>query len=145
MLAALACTSRVRASVLARAAQWLAARWSRDSLAQGGGAAIAAWFPALACAPGELAESADAALQWCGRELERGFRTGRLAPLAAAGVYAACGTHALPGARLTAAEVHSAALRAQHPDGSFPGGSLATLEALRALHLLGAATGELAC
>ncbi len=136
-LAALACTSRVRASALSRAADFLAARWSVDALAAGGEAAVCAWFPALCHAHLEIA---DEALQWCGRELERGFRTGRFAPLAVARVFADCDAHALPGARLGAEEALAALLDAQDDDGSFGGDAEATLEAIRAIHFLIAAT-----
>ena len=94
---------------------------------------MCAWFPALCHAPGDLA---DEALQWCGRELERGFRTGRFGPGAVARVFADCDAHALPGARLRAAEVLEALLAIQSPEGSFPGD---TLEAARALSFLASA------
>ena len=70
--------------------------------------------------PAEL-DVADEALQWCGRELERGFRTGAFSPVAVGSVFARCDASALPGARLRADEVARALLAAQREDGSFPG------------------------
>ncbi len=123
----------VRGSVLARAADYLAERWSADRLAAGGEAAVAAWFPALSQLPDA---AGDEALQWCGRELEKGVRSGRFDPLRTAGLFVACHAHALPGARLRAEEAVAALLDRQAADGSWPGGAGATLDALRALRFL---------
>ncbi len=123
----------VRPSVLARAADYLAGRWSADRLAAGGEAAVAAWFPALSQLPDA---AGDEALQWCGRELEKGVRSGRFDPLRTAGLFVACHAHALPGARLRAAEAAAALLDRQAADGSWPGGAGATLDAVRALRFL---------
>lgn len=117
--AALARTPHVRSSVLAAAEAWMAARWSVERVQGGGQAAydaILAYFSLLANVPSELA---DEATQWCGRELERGFRTGAFDPVATARVFLRCGAQALPGARLRAEEVLDALASAQAPDGGF--------------------------
>jgi hypothetical protein len=64
---------------------------------------------------------ADEALQWCGRELERGFLNGAFGAVAVARVFGRCDALALPGARLRADEVARALLAAQREDGGFPG------------------------
>ena len=64
--------------------------------------------------PGDV-DVADEALQWCGRELERGFRIGAFDAVRVARVFVLCDAPALPGARLAAAEVREALLRAQGP------------------------------
>lgn len=89
-------------------------------------------------------DAADAILQWCGRELERGFRTRRFDALATAHVLALCDAHALPGARLEREELLLCLLGEQARDGSFGGGEAPgarvepTLRALRVLRFLGA-------
>jgi len=138
--AALARTRCVRPSVLTRASAFLAERWSADRLAAGGEAAVAAWFPVLAQLPGPVN---DEALQWCGRELEKGVRSGRFDALRTAALFVACDAHALPGARLRADEAAAALLAEQTRDGAWPGGAEDTLEALRALRFLAPAVVDL--
>ena len=82
---------------------------------------------------------ADEALQWCGRELERGFRTGSIDAVRTARVFALCDAAALPGARLRADEVAAALLREQDSDGAFgaePARLRATCEAALGLRQL---------
>jgi hypothetical protein len=129
-----------RPTALRRAAAHLAARWSRERVQRGSYAAIAGTLHAFAGVPAEV-DVADEALQWCGRELERGFRTGAFAPLAVAGAFLLCGAAALPGARLGAAEVAEALLREQAADGGFgadPERERSTCRAAAALRHLGA-------
>ncbi|MCH2171606.1 hypothetical protein MK489_12550 [Myxococcota bacterium] len=64
-------------------------------------------------------EESDAVLQWCGREFERGFRTQVFAPLDAARVLVRCDAHALPGARVDAAELGACLLNEQAGDGGW--------------------------
>lgn len=118
--ALLARAPSARLSSLRRAAVFLGARWSRARVQGGSYPAIAGYLAALATLPAEI-ESADEALQWCGRELERGFRSGAFGPVAVASVFVRCDAAALPGARLRADEVAAAVLAAQREDGSFPG------------------------
>jgi hypothetical protein len=131
----LARTACVRPSVLRAAGDWLAAHWSPERVAGGDAAAIAGWASFFANAEHELS---DAGLQWCGRELERGFRTGAIGALAAARVLVACDAPALPGARLAAGELALSLVAAQAADGGFEAGLPererveATLDALAA-------------
>jgi hypothetical protein len=87
-------------------------------------------------------ELADEVLQWCGRELERGFRTHAFAPVAVARVFLRARARALPGASIDASEVVATLLAAQEPDGAWPAEpgtprGVATLEAVEALLRLG--------
>ncbi|RIK90397.1 MAG: hypothetical protein DCC71_25565, partial [Proteobacteria bacterium] len=136
----LARTTCVRPAVLRAAGALLAGAWSPDRVQGGDVAAIAAWAQFFANVDHELS---DAGLQWCGRELERGFRTGTIAPLDAARVFAACDAQALPGARLSAEEVALSLVASQQPDGGFGSPAdpaharvEATLDALAALRRL---------
>ena len=79
----------------------------------------------------------DAVLQWCGRELERAFRSGAFDAARASRVFTLCEAHALPGARLDAKELVPALLRAQSTDGGWP----APTTPLRVSHTLWAAIG----
>lgn len=66
-----------------------------------------------------LHESADPILQWCGRELERGFRARAFDAVATAYVFVCCDAHALPGARLSREELAAALAAEQSGDGGF--------------------------
>jgi hypothetical protein len=118
----LAKTPFVRQSTLASAADYLAARWSPDRVKGSAWEANAAYFHCFALV---RHEQADAILQWCGRELERGFRTGVYDAVRTARVFALCKAHALPGSRLSAAELVAQILHEQMDDGSYavPGDS----------------------
>jgi hypothetical protein len=140
--ARLARTACARGSTLRLAETFLRARWSPERVAGPRYGPVLAYFEALASLPSELA---DEALQWCGRELERGFRSGVFDAVATARVFVRCGARALPGTRIAAEEVVEALLRAQQPDGGFPaaaGGEparvAAALDALLAVLRLGA-------
>jgi len=137
----LAKTPFVRQSTLASAADYLAARWSPDRVKGSAWGANAAYFHCFALV---RHEQADAILQWCGRELERGFRTGVYDAVRTARVFALCKAHALPGSRLAAAELVTRILDEQMDDGGYasPGDSSRrgrvshTLDALAALERL---------
>jgi hypothetical protein len=134
----------VRLSALRRAAGHVARHGARARVEGGGYRAIASTFHAFAAIPAEL-DLGDEALQWCGRELERGFRTGALDAVQTARVFALCDAVALPGARLRAEEVAAALLRAQASDGGFgaePGRERATCEAALGLRHLAQAGGR---
>lgn len=127
-----------RASVLRAAEAWLRAAWSVERVQGGEARPLLAFLCALSSLPSELS---DEALQWCGRELERGFRTGTIGAVDAARAFLGCGALALPGARLEAAEVVASLLAAQEADGGFAGPDLrerldATRDAAVALALL---------
>lgn len=135
----LAKTPFARASALARAEAFLARGWSVERVQGPRHAPILAYVHALAHVPSELA---DEVLQWCGRELERGFRTNAFAPLAVARVFLRARARALPGARIEPGELVASLLAAQQPDGGWPAEpgtprELATLEAVEALLRLG--------
>jgi hypothetical protein len=120
-----------RLSTLRRAAGHLARHWTPARVQGGSPAAVSGWLHAFAGLPAEL-ELGDEVLQWCGRELERGFRSGALDAVRTARVFALCDASALPGARLGAQEVAAALLREQAQDGGFgaePGRERATCEA----------------
>lgn len=128
-----------RASALARAERFLGAHWSIERVQGPTYAPILAYVHALAHVPSELA---DEALQWCGRELERGFRTQAFGGLAVARVFLRARARALPGCGIEASEVVATVLGAQAPDGGWPeetGPSRvdATLDAVEVLLRLG--------
>jgi hypothetical protein len=135
----LAKTPSARESALRRAEAFLGRHYSVERIQSGAYAPLLAYVHALAQLPSELS---DQALQWCGRELERGWRTRAFAPVAVARVFLRARARALPGARLEPAELVEALLAAQAPDGGWPeepeGGRVcATLEAVEALLRLG--------
>jgi len=137
----LAKTPFVRQSTLASAADFLAARWEPERVKGARWGANAAYFHCFALV---RHEQADAILQWCGRELERGFLTGVYDAVRTARVFTLCRAHALPGSRLAASELVARILDEQMDDGGYalPGdhsqrGRVAqTLDALVALEHL---------
>jgi hypothetical protein len=112
----LAKTPFVRQSILASAADYLAERWDPDRVKGAAWGANAAYFHCFALVDHE---QADAILQWCGRELERGFITGVYDAVQTARVFVLCKAHALPGSRLTAAELVARVLGEQLGDGGY--------------------------
>lgn len=109
-----------RPAVLRAAERFLAERWSVEALRAGGCAAILAHVHLLAAFPAAESEIADEALQWCGRELERGFRSGAFSAVEVAQVFCRARARALPGARIEAAEIAAAIAAAQQTDGGWP-------------------------
>lgn len=142
----LARLARLRAAsprILSLADEFLSGAFSPERVEQGGWKAVAAF--AAPAANGAL-ERADEALQWCGRSLEKGVRSGEIPVLDAARVLLLCDAPSLPGSRLSAAELLLALPGGQADDGGFgaPGASTperveATLLALRAFRRFGAA------
>jgi hypothetical protein len=131
----------VRESALEAAGGFVAAGFSVERVQRGDLEMLAGFLPFFTSHPHELA---DAALQWCGRELERGFRTGRFDAVQTARVLVLCDARALPGARVDARELVPALLASQAGDGGFgspdaPGGERVepTLDAMLALVRLG--------
>jgi hypothetical protein len=131
----LARTAFARPAPLRRAGDWLTARWGPERVQDGDYGRIAAYACWLANANPELA---DAGLQWCGREWERAFRSGRLDAAQAARVLVVADAPTLPGARLGPDEVLLSLLAAQAPDGGWGAGDrmAATAEAVVALRHL---------
>ena len=60
-------------------------------------------------------EQSDEVLQWCGRELERGYRAQRFDAVATARILVDCGASSLPGAQLKAADLVLALLAGARP------------------------------
>ncbi len=116
VLGALARTPFARGSALRRGEAWLRERWSVERVQGPCYAPILAYHHVLANLPSEMA---DEALQWCGRELERGYRSGAFGAVATARVFVRCGARALPGARIGSDELLASLLAAQQPDGGF--------------------------
>jgi hypothetical protein len=113
----LARTPFARESLLRRAEAFLARCYSPDLLQSGEYAPLLAYAHALASLDSELA---DEALVWCGRELEKGWRSARFTTLQLARVMLRARAKALPGAQLEAREVVQALLAAQERDGGWP-------------------------
>ena len=124
-----------RESLLRRAEGFLARCYSPDLLQSGAYAPLLAYAHALSAIDSELA---DEALVWCGRELEKGWRSARFTTLQVARVLLRVRAKALPGAGLEARELVLALLAAQARDGGWaaePGADRvdATLESVEAL------------
>lgn len=137
----LAKTPFARASSLRRAEGFLADRWAVERVQGPSYEPILSYVHALVHLHSEIA---DEALQWCGRELERGYRSQAFAPVAVARVFLRARARALPGITLEPAELVATLLAAQAADGGWsaePGTARldATLEAVEALLRLGGA------
>jgi len=107
---------RVRPRVRAAVDGFLCRTWSPDRVKEGSWDPIAAYAHWFAVNDSELS---DAVLQWCGRELERGFRTRGFDALATARVFVLCQAAALPGASLSARELCEALANEQTEEGGF--------------------------
>ncbi len=138
----LAKTRFARVETLQAAADFLAAHWSPEAVKGfqwGNLAAYAHLFANFAH------ERSDEILQWCGRELERGYRSRAFDAVRTARVLVTCDAHALPGARLGARELATALRAEQAADGSWQPSAAAapparvahTLDGLAALLRLG--------
>ena len=122
----------VRSRLLEHAADYLAARFTPERV---GGFA---WRPLAAYTPlfcNVEHERGDDVLQWCGRELERGFRARRFDAVQTSRIWVDCRAASLPGAKVTADEIVLALLAEQAGDGSWPipGGGDAALRVPHAL------------
>jgi len=117
MLAGLLGRTRVvRPSVLEAAGAFLAERWSPEQVEGGGFAPLCAFAHFFT---NVHHERADEVLQWCGRELERAYRTRRLDAVSTLRVLVYCEAAALPGARFDVAELLEQVLGEQAADGGF--------------------------
>jgi len=101
---------------LTAAGDWLAERWAPEQIEGGQFGELAAFSIYYSNVPDELA---DDALQWCGRELEKGFRSHALEALAVMQVLAACQVGSLPGASFAPEELLERLLGEQAADGGF--------------------------
>ncbi len=128
-----------RTSVLRSAEAFLLGHWTIERVQGPSYAPILAYMHLLSTFSSDpSSEAGDEALQWCGRELERGFRMQAFDPVSVARVFCRARARALPGAKLDPPELITAIVTAQDEDGGFtaePGGSRldATLEAVEAL------------
>jgi hypothetical protein len=128
-------TRCVRPACLEDAGRYLAPRWSPDRVQGFVWESVAAWAHFFANVPHDLS---DEGLQWCGRELERGYRAGRFDAARCARVLIWCDGAALPGGRLDAPELLAAVVAEIEADatpmGAEPGpGGYDTLLALARL------------
>jgi len=112
----LARTAFARPATLRRAGVLLAARWAPEQVRGGDFGMLAAYAGFFANTEHELS---DAGLQWCGRELERGLRSGRLDALQVSRVLVLCDASILPGSRLERAALVRALLDAGAADGGW--------------------------
>ena len=110
-------TPFARESLLARAEAFLARVYSPDLLQSGEYAPLLAYAHAFTSLHSELA---DEALVWCGRELEKGWRSAHFTSLQLARVLLRAHAKALPGAEIEARELTLSLLAAQARDGGWP-------------------------
>ena len=107
-----------RPETLEAAGDFLAADWDPDRVSNGRLADLRAHALFFA---NTLHERADEVLQWCGRELERGFRTRAFDAVQTTRVLVDSDAHSLPGASFIPGELLVALLTEQAQDGSFGG------------------------
>jgi hypothetical protein len=112
----LAKTPFVRKSLLDSAAEHLASLWEPDRVKGSAWRVTAAYFHCFSLVQHDRA---DAILQWCGRELERGYRTKLYDVVQTARVFTLCKAHALPGSQLARAELVERLVEEQSDDGSY--------------------------
>jgi hypothetical protein len=135
-------TPFVRPEVIEWAGRFLTELWSPERVEGGRLASIAAF--AHFFANGGAPDLSDEALQWCGRELERGFRTHRFEAVETLRVLSYCDAQALPGATFDVVELLDRLLSEQAADGGFaaldpggpPGRVAPTIDALMAIRSL---------
>ncbi len=135
-------TPFVRPEVVEWAGRFLTKLWSPERVEGGRLSAIAAF--AHFFANGGAPDLSDEALQWCGRELERGFRAHRFESVQALRVLSYCDAQALPGATFDVVELLDRLLGEQAADGGFaaldpggpPGRGAPTIDALIAIRSL---------
>lgn len=109
-------TLAARPATRAAAERFLCRAWSPDRVKSGAWGPIAAYACFFSVTDSELS---DPVLQWCGRELDRAFRTRQLDALAVARIFVRCQARALPGASVTGPEVCEALRREQTEDGGW--------------------------
>ena len=138
-------TPFVRPEVASWADRFLSDLWAPERVENGRLLAIAGFASFFAGGGGP--DLADEAMQWCGRELERGFRTHRFEAGDTLRVLYWCDADAMPGATFDAVELLDRLLSEQGEDGGFaaldPGGAPGrvgpTIDALHAIRALCAA------
>lgn len=105
-----------RPSLLDAAGEFLAERFVPDAVENEGYAALLAYSHFFTNVAHELS---DEALQWCGRALEKGYRSRRFDTVATLRVLLTCDAQALPGATFDIAELLEHLLEEQAGDGGF--------------------------
>jgi hypothetical protein len=105
-----------KADGLERAGEFVVSHFSPDAVEHDG-------YPALmACSlffTNVGHERSDELLQWCGRALEKGFRSGRIDAVATMRVLLSCDAQAMPGATFDVVELLDRLLAEQAGDGGF--------------------------
>jgi hypothetical protein len=109
-------TPFARPELLDAAGDFLALHFAPERVQDLQWASLAAYAHFFANAPHD---ASDGVLQWCGRELERGFRVRAFEASQCAWLLACCDAHVVPGARLEPAELAEALLAEQASDGGF--------------------------
>jgi hypothetical protein len=109
-------TRFARAATLTGAGDFIADRFTPDLVQNFNWAAIAAYANYFANVPHD---ESDAVLQWIGRELERGFRSGRFDGVQTARVLLYAEAPSLPGGRVDASEAVERLLGEQQGDGGW--------------------------
>lgn len=137
----LAKTRYARPALLAAAADFLARDFSPDRV-QGGARSWSAIAAHAHCFANVDHDASDAILQWCGRELARGFTTRAFDAVRTARVLVWCDAHGLPGAPLSREDLVIGLLTEQGSDGGFAASGerdavASTLDALVALRRMG--------
>ncbi|MFP6654375.1 MAG: hypothetical protein VCB25_02030 [Myxococcota bacterium] len=105
-----------RPSMLAAAGEFLAERFEPESVEQEGYSALLAYAHFFTNVAHDLA---DETLQWCGRALEKGFRSRQLDTVSTVRVLLTCDAQALPGATFDVTELLERLLEEQAGDGGF--------------------------
>jgi hypothetical protein len=105
-----------RPEILMAAGDWLLERWSPEQIEGGQFGELAAFSIYYSNVPDD---NSDDALQWCGRELEKGFRSRALEALAVMQVLSACQVGSMPGASFAPEELLERLLEEQAADGGF--------------------------
>jgi hypothetical protein len=106
----------VRPDLLVAAGEWLGPRFSPEAVENGRWSAITAFGTFFS---NVAHERSDEALQWCGRELERGYRSGRFDAALTVRALLHCDALAMPGASFDPVELLDHLLGEQAGDGGF--------------------------
>ncbi|MFP8874139.1 MAG: prenyltransferase/squalene oxidase repeat-containing protein [Myxococcota bacterium] len=109
-------TRCVRPAVLDDASAFLAELWAPERVEGGDWGALTGFANFFTNVHHDLS---DAALQWCGREIERGFRTRAFEAAVVARVLMDCDVSMLPGATLSPMEILEGLLSEQARDGGW--------------------------
>jgi hypothetical protein len=112
----LARTPFARPERLERAADFLAAHFAPERVKGGAWRTLAAYAQTFANLPHD---ASDGILQWCGRELERAYRSGAVDAVRAARVLRWCDAASLPGGALAQRELGAPLLALQQADGGW--------------------------